>query len=280
MKYVEPVKDIRSSVLGFGCAPILGSKSAIEAQIALDCAIDNGINHFDLARSYGYGEAEKFVGRILKGRRNNVVIASKFGITANWKASVFKPLKPLIRMMRPVKKAEPSSQEKNGNSNRLSNLLHDTLHIDAKTMKRSLEMSLKAIGTDRLDYFFIHEPKHTIIEIDEVLELSEQLKKEGKIRAFGIAYLRSQESLHSAYLDKFDILQFDNSPGAYSYQSVIEKRGHLPNILFSPLSGGDKNLQASDKLLTLHKDFPKSVILCSMFNKKHINQNANLFSSE
>ena len=57
MKKVELVKGIQSSVLGFGCAPILGSVGAKTATRAIDCAIDCGITHFDLARSYGYGEA-------------------------------------------------------------------------------------------------------------------------------------------------------------------------------------------------------------------------------
>ncbi len=97
MRTVELVRGIKSSVVGFGCAPILGSVDGKKAKRAIHLALDNGINHFDLARSYGYGEAEKFVGKLLKGKRNEVVLASKFGIRANWKATLLRPVKPILR---------------------------------------------------------------------------------------------------------------------------------------------------------------------------------------
>lgn len=100
MKTVELVKGISSSVLGFGCAPIMGSVDAKSSKRALDFAFDNGINHLDLARSYGFGEAEEFVGRLIKNKREKMVIASKFGIKPNWKASVFKSVKPIARALR------------------------------------------------------------------------------------------------------------------------------------------------------------------------------------
>ena len=62
MKQIELSTGISSSVLGFGCAPILGSVDGRTAARAVACALDNGITHFDLARSYGYGAAEGFIG--------------------------------------------------------------------------------------------------------------------------------------------------------------------------------------------------------------------------
>ena len=97
MKKIELVKGIESSVLGFGCAPILGSVSKDKADRAIDVAIEQGINHFDIAPSYGYGEAEKFVGRKLSSQRDKYIIATKFGIEATRYAKILRPLKPLIR---------------------------------------------------------------------------------------------------------------------------------------------------------------------------------------
>ena len=73
---------------------------------ALGCALDEGINHFDIARSYGYGEAEAFLGKFFKGRRDEVVIASKFGIRATWKAGLLRPLKPAVRTLRALRSEE------------------------------------------------------------------------------------------------------------------------------------------------------------------------------
>ena len=103
MRKVNIAPGVDSSVLGFGCAPILGAVGAKTAQRALGCALDEGINHFDVARSYGYGEAEAFLGKFFKGRRDEVVIASKFGIRATWKAGLLRPLKPAVRTLRALR---------------------------------------------------------------------------------------------------------------------------------------------------------------------------------
>ena len=103
MRKVNIAPGVDSSVLGFGCAPILGAVGAKTAEQALGCALDEGINHFDIARSYGYGEAEAFLGKFFKGRRDEVVIASKFGIRATWKAGLLRPLKPAVRTLRALR---------------------------------------------------------------------------------------------------------------------------------------------------------------------------------
>ncbi|SDD62551.1 Aldo/keto reductase family protein [Mucilaginibacter pineti] len=280
MKKTELVKGISSSVLGFGCAPILGSVDAKTALRALDCAIDCGINHFDLARSYGYGDAEGFIGKVIKNRRDDMVIASKFGIKANWKAAILKPVKPLLRgLINNIKKQNASKpQPVVSNNIVVADRFHNRIPLNGNEMRKSLEKSLRELNTDYLDYFFIHEPLETIHEIEDLLTTADKLKAEGKIRALGLAYMRSQEHLHTAYINKFDLLQFDNSPGAPGYEDTLIKRGDKPNILFSPLRGGTTSMKPDEKLKKLFDDFQNSVILCSMFNEKHIKANAALLS--
>lgn len=286
MKKVELVKGIHSSVLGFGCAPILGSVGGAKSARAIACALDNGINHFDIARSYGYGEAEKFVGRALKSQRDSVVIASKFGIKANFKAKLLSPVKPLIRYALSKKKQHaaqplPAQEEIKPADNKnpaIADRFHYRIDINAAEMRKSLEQSLQALGTDYLDYFFVHEPYESIKNTDELFAAAELLKKEGKIRAFGLAYMQNQQHLHTAYIDKFDVLQFNNSPGLPTYKDTIDVRAQQPNIFFSPINnGGTNNLSPAEKLTTLSNDFPNTVILCSMFNEKHLASNAALF---
>jgi aryl-alcohol dehydrogenase-like predicted oxidoreductase len=279
MKKIEIIDGVYSSVLGFGCAPILGSISGEIAERAINSALDYGVNHFDLARSYGYGEAESFVGKMLKNRRNQVVIATKFGIKANWKSSLLKPLKPLVRYL----KGHPKIKTHNENDKEESLIkvsadrFHDRLPITVKSMANSLELSLRALKTDYIDILFIHEPLETIIEVESILEFSEKMKKEGKIRGIGLACMQNQMNLHQRYIDIFDILQFNNSPGMENYNKMKELRSTDRNILFSPLNGGSNNLTPSEKLIKLNIDFPKSVILCSMFNEKHIKSNTEIF---
>lgn len=272
MRKVELVKGISSSVLGFGCAPILGSVGNKVAGRAIEVALECGINHFDLARSYGYGEAEVFVGKLLKQRRSEIVLASKFGIRANWKAQFFKPIKPAVRYALKALTKKDTKVE-GAQSLSLADRFHDRIPLRGIEMRKSLERSLRALNTDYLDYFFVHEPKEALTYFDELDEMASLLKKEGKIRAWGLAYMRSQEIMHQPYIQKFDLLQFDNSPGTDGYEEKAQERGGSPNIIFSPLRGGAAFLSPEEKLEKLFRDFPKSVILCSMFNERHLRAN-------
>ena len=280
MRTIELVKGIHSSVLGFGCAPILGSVDSKKARRSLEVAFEHGINHLDLARSYGYGEAENFVGKVIKGRRDKIVLASKFGIAANWKAKILGPVKPLVRILRgnapknvvskvPATERVPTT---------IADRFHDRIPLRSEDMRRSLERSLQALRTDYLDYFFIHEPPTTILHIEELMATAELLKSEGKIRGWGLAYMRSKEDLHLEYLHRFDVLQFDNSPGAVGYDRVVATRGLLPNIIFSPLRGGANDMKPAEKLQKLFTEFPNSVVLCSMYGENHIVSNAKVAS--
>lgn len=278
MRTVKLTEHISSSVIGFGCAPILGSVDAKKAKRSLEAAFDFGITHFDLARSYGYGDAEGFFGKVMKGKRDKLVIATKFGITANWKARILKPLKPIVRLIkaRNNKSASQDTHTVAATSSTLADQFLDRVPLRAPEFRLSIERSLKALKTDYLDYLFIHEPLTSIIHFDELVAIATQLKDEGKLRAWGLAYMRAQEQLHTDYLDLVDVLQFDNSPGAPGYQSVVAKRGLLPNVIFSPLRGGANVLSPSEKLRKLFTDFPRSVVLCSMFNEKHLENNVKI----
>jgi aryl-alcohol dehydrogenase-like predicted oxidoreductase len=274
MRLVELVPGIHSSALGFGGASILGAVDGQTARRALDCAADYGVNHLDLARSYGYGEAEAFVGTLLKGRRNQFVVATKFGIEANWKARLVRPLKPFVRLMRGPRKGHPApGGPAAGSGPALPGYFHDRPVCRGALMRKSLEKSLRALKTDRVEYFFVHEPHERLVHLDELIETADRCKEEGKIRAFGLAYMNEQRSLHEAYLEAFDVLQSDNLPPGPAYEQLIRERAGKPTLFFSPLKGGSPELKPAEKLRQLAADFPKSVILCSMFNEAHIRAN-------
>ncbi|HXC29464.1 MAG TPA: aldo/keto reductase, partial [Stellaceae bacterium] len=88
-----------SSRLGFGCGGVMGRVGRAQSLRAIAAALDGGITHFDVARLYGYGEAEALVGEALKGRRDKVVIASKFGLTAPRAAGALRALKPMAQQL-------------------------------------------------------------------------------------------------------------------------------------------------------------------------------------
>jgi aryl-alcohol dehydrogenase-like predicted oxidoreductase len=281
MKTIELVKGIHSSVLGFGCAPILGAVSAATAARALDYAIDNGINHLDLARSYGYGEAEGFVGRTIKGKRDKIVLATKFGIRANWKATLLRPVKPLVRVLyNRLKRKASADSAPNENRAVAGRFMDRIVPLRSRDMKQSLENSLRALRTDYVDYLFIHEPLHSLTHFDELRSTAEQYKTEGKIRAWGLAFMQSQEHLHESYIDAMDLLQFNKPREMADYDKLVSSRGNLSNIIFSPMSGAFNGLGPGERLTKIANDFPKSVILCSMYNVEHMKQNIDALNNQ
>src|SRR3954471_5997144 len=70
---------LRVSVVGLGCNNMGWRIDERETRAVVNAAIDAGITLFDTAESYGKGDSELFLGRALAGRREDVVIATKFG---------------------------------------------------------------------------------------------------------------------------------------------------------------------------------------------------------
>jgi aryl-alcohol dehydrogenase-like predicted oxidoreductase len=249
---------------------------AATARRSLACALDHGITHFDLARSYGYGEAERFVGRILADRRRELVIATKFGIRASRLAAVLRPLKPVFRALRRKNRGSARQGSTPGAGNIAGRFLVRA-PLDRAGMTASLDRSLRSLGTDYVDLFFVHEPLSSFTQIDELCAEAAELKRSGRIRAWGIALTMRMWDIHQAYLPRFDVVQVDNSPGLPAYDLLLDQRRAMPNVFFSPLrsrSGGS----APEILGKLAADFPRSVILCSMSSEAHIRENVEALS--
>ena len=75
-----PESHLACTRFGFGTTSLLGLDSEQDRLALLERAFDLGIRHFDTAPYYGYGEAEKVLGRFLKSRREAVTVTTKFGI--------------------------------------------------------------------------------------------------------------------------------------------------------------------------------------------------------
>jgi aryl-alcohol dehydrogenase-like predicted oxidoreductase len=70
---------LRVSRVGLGCNNFGGRIDFDATRLVVDAAIDAGVTFFDTAATYGNGDSERFLGRILEGRRDTVVVATKFG---------------------------------------------------------------------------------------------------------------------------------------------------------------------------------------------------------
>jgi aryl-alcohol dehydrogenase-like predicted oxidoreductase len=135
------------SVVGLGCNNF-GRRIDIDATKAVvDAAIDNGITLFDTADSYG--ESETFLGEVLQGRRDEVVIATKFG-------------------------------------NDLRGALGRDFGArgSRRYVRRAIERSLRRLRTDHVDLYQLHQPDPAT-PIEETLAALTELVREGKVRYLG-----------------------------------------------------------------------------------------------
>lgn len=274
MKKIELVPGVFSSQIGFGCAPILGSVDRARALRALAVAREVGITHFDIAPSYGYGEAESLLGEFLAGSgRDGVVIATKYGIEANQMAQYLKPLKGIARSVLKAVKKGGGGGAKTGAG--VAGSMLKPVPITAEGLEKSVERSLRRLRTDRIDLLFLHEPPTRIADLDGVLRSIERLKAAGKVRGFGLSLMRSTWSVHAPDLAKFDVLQFDAPPQS---EGGLRERAGEANVLFSPFRAAAEGQDRPSILRDLAVTYPRSVILCSMFGEAHIRANVQAVS--
>lgn len=158
---------VEASVVGFGVWTVStpwwhGSNEKLKDKAynlaLLQKALDAGITLFDTADTYGNGLGESILKEALGHRRDEICISTKFGY--EWKAT-------------PV-------EERKGQVEQPQN-------FSPAFVRQGLEGALERLGTDRIDLWMLHNAKMSHIEKDDTFALLEQLKQEGKIRAYGVS---------------------------------------------------------------------------------------------
>jgi len=216
--------------LGFGCGPLLRVGSARERQRLLGAAHEAGIRHFDVARSYGLGAAEGELGRFARGRRAELVIATKFGIDVDRRA---RRLRAVQGVARRVLAAFPALR---GALRRPGAALLEARRYDAAKARESLETSLRELGTDYLDLFLLHEPSLAAVTGSDVIPFLEEARRQGKIRTFGVSGLfEDVVSIAEALPALAPVVQFPSD--VFSRNAERPPAAGLPaKVTFSPLS--------------------------------------------
>ncbi|MFV3308435.1 aldo/keto reductase [Pseudomonas sp. NY15181] len=182
------LKSLIPTRLGFGTAPLGNMFRAVpaeEVQATVDAAWNNGVRYFDTAPFYGAGLSETRLGAALANRpRDEYVLSTKVG------RIILDELEdPAAREL-----GEKSGLFEHGNRNRIVN------DYSADATLRSIEDSLKRLGTDRLDIVWIHDIAQdfygdewlTQFEIARTgaFRVLTRLREEGVIKAWGLGVNR------------------------------------------------------------------------------------------
>jgi D-threo-aldose 1-dehydrogenase len=185
-----PGVGLVTSALGFGCAGLYGAPAAAERRRLLETAHSVGIRHFDVAPMYGLGLAERELGRFARSRRDELVIATKFGIAptaiARTVARVQRPARRLLAAL-PALHSQARSSAAGPTAGPVGALLYRAARFDGISARASLERSLRELNTDRLDLLLLHDPQPGDVRSDDVCDYLERARGEGHIGAWGLA---------------------------------------------------------------------------------------------
>lgn len=185
-----------------------GNPDEAECRRIVDMALDAGINFVDTADIYDYGVSEEIVGRALKSRRDEVVLATKVN--------------------------NPMDKDLNhrGNSRRW--------------ITAEVENSLRRLQTDWIDLYQVHRPDHTV-DIDETLGALTDLVRAGKVRAIGTSTFPAELLVESVYVAQMRGRErFSTEQPPYSIFARGIERDVLPVaerfgfgvLVWAPLNGG------------------------------------------
>ncbi len=174
--------------LGFGAGlPALGD--APNALALLETALDSGITHFDTAPLYLWGAAEPLLGRLAARRRDEMTIVTKAG------------------MAPPSLAARLTARVRHAFHRRATPAATRSGLFQPAQVRASLEASLRALRTDRVEALLLHEIRADQMSDELAGELSD-LKQAGKTRALGLATPAAYAApLLQRYPKLFDIVQ-------------------------------------------------------------------------
>ncbi|MBF4193999.1 putative oxidoreductase, aryl-alcohol dehydrogenase like protein [Mycolicibacterium phlei] len=162
MPVIELGDNLTVSAMGFGAmalTPVYGEVDDDESLATLHRCLDLGVTYIDTANIYGNGDNERLIARLLADRRDEVTLATKFGITGN-----------------PADRAAG----------------RPTVRGDAAYVRRCADESLQRLQTEVIDLYYMHR-RDTTVPIEETVGAMAELVAAGKVRHLGLSEVTAGE---------------------------------------------------------------------------------------
>jgi aryl-alcohol dehydrogenase-like predicted oxidoreductase len=158
--------DIVVSATGIGCNAFGTRIDLDRTRAVVDAAFEHGVTFFDTADSYGRGQSEELLGAALAGRRDEVVVATKFGMDMGG--------------------VNGDDKGRRGS---------------AAYVRTAVEASLRRLRTDHIDLYQLHTPDPET-PIEETLGALAELVEEGKVRAIGSSNLQAWQVVDADWISR------------------------------------------------------------------------------
>ena len=204
-------QGLRVSRQGLGCmgmSAFYGSDDEKESVATLERALELGVTFWDTAEMYGQGANEELISRVLQDRRDQVVLATKFGVIPD--------------------PDHPDDRSKRVNDGSPANV------------RRSVDASLRRLGTDHIDLFYQHRPDEDTPIEETVGALAEQIQA-GKILYYGLSevtpeLVRRAHATHplTAVQSEYSLWTRENAEELLSVQRELG----VGTVAYSPLGRG------------------------------------------
>ncbi len=292
-----PALGSQVSAIGFGCAS-LGSRVARDTGLkALERAYEAGVTWYDVAPSYGDGEAESNLASFLVGKRCNIQVCTKVGILPAQTPWLMRKVKPIARSLVGLLPALRSVVA-------VRRPLATKTKLNSTLIRESLHGSLRRLGTDYIDVLALHGADEVEVVSEDVLRVLDDMVKQGKVRTISVASSLSAGIKAHKCSPIYGILQVANNPfepnvfngrrliepsqkvtfvshSAYGSLGALEKLRFLltqeaqarQDAELLGYSGSEKDVAAAILIEYALRSNRYGVCLLSMFNKAHLEFN-------
>ncbi|MET0453324.1 MAG: aldo/keto reductase [Mycobacterium sp.] len=205
MKAVQ-LGPLTVSAQGLGCMGMsehYGPTDWDTSTATIHHALDRGVSLFDTADIYGAGHNEVLLGRALAGHRDDVVVATKFGVDRS-----------------------------SGDDRR-------TVRGDAAYVRRSCDASLLRLGTEHIDLYYLHRPPQNV-PIEDTIEAMGGLVEAGKVRHLGVCEVSAEQLRRAHAVHPIAAVQSEYSVWSRDVEQLTPTLDelHVGLVAYSPLGRG------------------------------------------